>query len=54
MMEITGIGMGFVMTGVAVALGGLMLKATLFMLSRGIRVPALIAAPEPVDHRRVS
>lgn len=54
MMEITAIGMGLVMTAIAVAMGGLMLEATLLMLRRGIRAPALIAALEPVDHSRVS
>jgi hypothetical protein len=55
MMEMTGIGMGIVMTGVAVAMGGLMLEATLLMLCRGIRVPTLIGTLEPatVHHRRV-
>jgi hypothetical protein len=47
MIEITAIGMGLVMTGVAVAVGGLMLEATLLMLCRGTRVPALIASLQP-------
>jgi len=54
MMEITAIGMGLIMTAVAVAMGGLMLEATLLMLRRGIRVPVLIPALEPVDQSRVS
>jgi len=47
MMEITAIGMGLMMTGVAVAVGGLMLEATLLMLGRGLRVPTLVASLEP-------
>ena len=48
MMDITAIGMGLVMTSVAVALAGLMLEATLLMLSRALRVPPLAASLEPV------
>ncbi|HXU39278.1 MAG TPA: hypothetical protein VN937_23185 [Blastocatellia bacterium] len=47
MMEVTGLGMGLVMTGVAVAMGGLMLEATLLVLRRRIRVTTLIATLEP-------
>jgi len=38
MMEITAIGMGLMMTGVAVAVGGLTLQATLLMMCRALRV----------------
>jgi hypothetical protein len=47
MMEITAMGMGLMMTGVAVAVGALMLEATLLMLCRALRVPTL-ASCEPV------
>jgi hypothetical protein len=43
MMEITAIGMGLMMTTVAVAVGGLMLEATLLMLNL-----ALARLPGPV------
>lgn len=46
MMEITAIGMGLMMTSVAVAIAGLMLEATLLMLSRALRVPHLSAPLE--------
>jgi hypothetical protein len=39
MMEITAIGMGLMMTAVAVVVAGLMLEATLLMLNRSLRVP---------------
>ena len=39
MMEITVIGMGLMMTGVGVAVGGLMLEATFLMLGRALRDP---------------
>jgi len=41
MMEITAIGMGLLMTGVAVAVGGLSVEATLLMLGRALRGPPL-------------
>jgi len=41
MMEITAIGMGLMMTGVAVAVGGVMLEATLLILGRALRSPPL-------------
>jgi len=47
MMEITGIGMGLMMTGVAVAVGGLMLEVTFLMLGRALRPPPLAASLEP-------
>jgi hypothetical protein len=47
MMEITAIGMGLMMTGVAVAVGGLMLEATFLMMGRALRGPTLVAAFEP-------
>lgn len=47
MLEITAIGMGLMMTGVAVAVGGLVLEATLLMLFRALRVPPLAASSEP-------
>ncbi|MEK6323277.1 MAG: hypothetical protein AABN33_16675 [Acidobacteriota bacterium] len=47
MMEITGIGMGLMMTAVAVAVAGLMLEATLLMMSRAFRTLPLDAAFEP-------
>lgn len=47
MLEITAVGMGLMMTGVAVAVGGLMLEATLLMMSRALRTPPLAASLEP-------
>ena len=47
MMEITAIGMGLMMTGVAVAVGGVMLEATLLMLGRALRGPPLA---ESIEH----
>lgn len=47
MMEITAIGMGLMMTGVAVAVGGLMLEATFLMLGRALRIPPLAASVQP-------
>jgi hypothetical protein len=41
MMEITAIGMGLMMTGVAVAVGGLSVEVTLLMLGRALRAPPL-------------
>ena len=46
MMEITAIGMGLMMTGVAVAVGGVMLEATLLMLGRALRCPPLVESIE--------
>ena len=50
MMEITAIGMGLMMTGVAVAVGGVMLEATLLMLGRALR-SSLLA--ESVEHAAI-
>jgi hypothetical protein len=47
MIEIAGIGMGLMMTGAAVAVGGLVLEATFLMLGRALRVPTLAASFEP-------
>jgi hypothetical protein len=47
MMEITAIGMGLMMTGVGVAVGGLMLEVTFLMLGRALRGPPLAASFEP-------
>lgn len=47
MMETTALGMGLMMTAVAVALGGLVLEATFLMLCRALRVPTLAASFEP-------
>jgi len=47
MMEITGIGMGLMMTGVAVATGGLLLEAALLMLCRSLRTPLVTAPLDP-------
>jgi hypothetical protein len=47
MMEITAIGMGLMMTGVGVAVGGLMLEATFLMLGRALRGPPLAPSFEP-------
>lgn len=49
MIEITALGMGLIMTAVAVAIAGLMLEATFLMLSRSLRVPTLAASFEPTD-----
>ena len=43
MIELTAIGMGLMMTAVAVALGGLTLDATLLMLGRALGSPARVA-----------
>ena len=48
MIEITAVGMGLMMTGLAVAVGGLMLEATFLMLGRALRVPTLAASFVPV------
>ena len=50
MMEITAIGMGLMMTGVAVAVGGVMLEATLLMLRRALRSPPLA---ESIEHAAI-
>jgi hypothetical protein len=47
MMEITAVGMGLMMTGVAVAVGGLMLEATFLMMGRALRGPTLSTSFEP-------
>jgi hypothetical protein len=47
MMEMTAIGMGLMMTGMAVVIGGLVFEATFLMLSRALRVPLLAASIEP-------
>lgn len=47
MIEITAIGMGLMMTAVAVAVGGLALGATLSILSRSLRSPPLAASFGP-------
>lgn len=47
MMEMTAIGMGLMMTGVAVVVGGLVFEAMFLMLSRALRVPLLAASIEP-------
>lgn len=53
MMEITAIGMGLMMTGVAVTVGAFVLEATFLMLIRALRVPPLTESLEPaVVHLR--
>lgn len=47
MMETTAVGMGLMMTVVAVAVGGLVLEGTLLMMGRVLRVPPLAASIEP-------
>ena len=47
MMEMTGMGMGLMMTGVAVVVGGLVFEAMFLMLSRALRVPLLAPSIEP-------
>ena len=47
MMETTAVGMGLVMTAVAVAVGGLMLEATFLMLRGALRVSLRAAEVEP-------
>ncbi|HZM86430.1 MAG TPA: hypothetical protein VFF31_07715 [Blastocatellia bacterium] len=51
MMEITGIGMGLMMTGVAVATGGLLLEAALLLMCRAVRSAHLMASLEPAPIR---
>ena len=51
MMEITAVGMGLMMTGVAVAVGGLMLEATFLIMGRALRVSTLAASLEPATIR---
>ena len=48
MMEITAMGMGLVMTAVAVAVGALILEATFLMLRGALGVPPLAVALEAV------
>lgn len=47
MMEISALGMGLMMTAVAVVIAGLMLETVFLMLSRALRVPHLVASLEP-------
>lgn len=47
MMEITAIGMGLMMTAVGVAVGGLLIEATLLMMGRALRGPFVTASFEP-------
>lgn len=47
MMEITAVGMGLMMTGVAVAVGGLTLEATFLILGRALRGPPRSASFDP-------
>ena len=47
MMEITAVGMGLMMTGVAVAFGGLVIEGIFLMLIRALRVPPLVEPLEP-------
>jgi len=49
MMEMTGMGMGLMMTGVAVVVGGLVFEAMFLMLSRALRVPVLTPS---IEHAR--
>jgi hypothetical protein len=51
MMEITGFGVGLMMTGVAVAAGGLLLEAALLMMCRSLLTPSLTASLESVPVR---
>jgi hypothetical protein len=51
MMEMTAIGTGLMMTGVAVVVGGLVFEAVFLMLSRAMRAPLLDASIEPVAIR---
>jgi len=47
MMEMTAMGMGLMMTAVAVVVGGLVFEAMFLMLSRALRVPLLSPSMEP-------
>ena len=49
MMEITAVGMGLMMTGLAVALGGLIVEATFLVMFRALRTTPLIAPLEPAS-----
>jgi hypothetical protein len=51
MMEITGVGMGLMMTGVAVVAGGLLLEAALLMMCRSLRTPPVSASFDPTAIR---
>lgn len=51
MMEITGIGMGLMMTAVAVAAGGIMIEAALLIMCRSLRTPPVSALSEPAAIR---
>jgi len=46
MMEMTAMGMGLMMTAVAVVVGGLVFEAMFLMLSRALRVPFLAPSIE--------
>ena len=56
MMEITAMGMGLMMTAVSVLFGGIVLEATLLMLSRALRTAPLAVSLEPaaIDFVQVS
>jgi hypothetical protein len=47
LIEVTAIGMGLMMTAVAVMAAGLVLEATLLMMRRALRTPPLAASLEP-------
>ena len=47
MIEITAIGMGLMMTAVAVLVGGIVLEAALLMMSRALRTAPLAVEFEP-------
>jgi hypothetical protein len=47
MMEITAVGMGLMMTAVGVAVGGLMIQATLLMMGRALRSLPLAESLKP-------
>ena len=54
MMEITAIGLGLMLTGVAIAVGALLLEATFLLMFRALRVPPVATSFEPaVIHLRV-
>jgi len=47
MMEVTAVGMGLMMTAVGVAVGGLMIQATLLMMGRALRSLSLAESLKP-------
>lgn len=47
MMEFTAVGMGLMMTAVSVLFGGIVLEASLMMLSRSLRPAPLVTSLEP-------